>query len=113
VIGEGLVGSILSYLAGEVPGETGSPGQANKLQGGMTLLKLSEFWCCGRKYPSRGTRLRGLEIEIDRKFEGALPDQIPCKTSCVHWWEIAKAENLTSQQASKTRHELTNQYSLL
>jgi len=27
---EGLVGSILSYLAGEVPGETGSPEQVNK-----------------------------------------------------------------------------------
>jgi len=28
---EGLVGSILSCLAGEVPSEIGSPGQVNKL----------------------------------------------------------------------------------
>jgi len=28
---QGPVGSILSYIAGEVPSETGSPGQVNKL----------------------------------------------------------------------------------
>jgi len=107
---EGPVGSILPYFTGEVPGETGSPGQENKLQHSMTMLKFERMLVRGRKYTSHCTRLRSLEIEIDKRPERALPDQIQCKTNYVHWWKIAKAESSTSWKAQKEKSELINQH---